>query len=77
MFNAKINERWSRSIVKLITWRILISISQFVAGWYLSGNPWGGLGLVTYSLLINSLLYAGHERAWNSTDFGRHIKSAA
>jgi uncharacterized membrane protein len=69
----KFKEKIPRSIAKLITWRILISFSQFAAGWFLTGNVWAGVGLVGYSLLINSLLYFGHERVWNASNWGKLV----
>jgi uncharacterized membrane protein len=73
MFNTKITERVPRSVAKVITWRILVTITNFVGGWLASGNPWVGLGVVSFALVVNSILYFFHERAWNATDWDRKI----
>lgn len=73
MFRTQITERIPRSLAKVITWRILVTITNFVGGWLASGNPWVGLGVVSFALVVNSILYFFHERAWNSTDWDRKI----
>ena len=73
MFNTRISERIPRSLAKVITWRILVTITNFLGGWLASGNPWVGLGVVSFALVVNSILYFFHERAWNRTDWDRTI----
>jgi uncharacterized membrane protein len=76
MFNfisSKWTEQQKRSISKVISWRILVTITNFFGGWIASGNPWVGLGVVSFALVVNSILYWFHERAWNRTDWGKQI----
>jgi uncharacterized membrane protein len=76
MFNflsTKWTEQQRRSIGKVISWRILVTITNFVGGWLASGNPWVGLGVVSFALVVNSILYWIHERAWNRSDWGKVI----
>ena len=73
MFKTKISERIPRSLAKVITWRILVTITNFVGGWLASGNPWVGLGVVSFALVVNSILYFFHERIWNRTDWDRQV----
>lgn len=73
MFKTKVSERIPRSIAKVITWRIMVTITNFVGGWISSGNPWVGLGVASFALVVNSILYFFHERAWNRTDWDRQI----
>lgn len=76
MFNlkTKFKERIPRSVAKVITWRILVTITNFFGGWIASGNPWVGLGVVSFALVVNSVLYFFHERSWNASDWGKEIK---
>ena len=76
MFNlkTKFEERIPRSVAKVITWRILVTITNFFGGWIASGNPWVGLGVVSFALVVNSILYFLHERSWNASDWGKSIK---
>lgn len=73
MIKTQIIERIPRSLAKVITWRILVTITNFLGGWLASGNPWIGLGVVSFALVVNSILYFFHERAWNRTDWDRQI----
>jgi len=67
----KFIENFNRTIIKLITWRILISTQYFAVGWWVSGNPWVGVGAVGAALIVNSILYYLHERAWNRVQWGK------
>lgn len=69
----KFEERIPRSAAKVITWRILVTITNFFGGWIASGNPWVGLGVVSFALVVNSILYYFHERAWNKSNWGKDI----
>ena len=67
-------ERTWRSFGKVITWRILVTITNFIGGWLASGNPWVGLGVVSFALVVNSILYFVHERIWNRVSWGKAVK---
>lgn len=58
---------------KVITWRILVTITNFIGGWIASGNPWVGLGVAGFALVVNSVLYFFHERIWNVLGWGKTI----
>lgn len=75
MFKTKFYERIPRSLAKVISWRVLVTITNFVGGWLASGNPWVGLGVVSFALVVNSILYFFHERAWNNADWGKQINA--
>lgn len=72
----KFKERIPRSLAKVITWRVLVTITNFLGGWIASGNPWVGLGVVSFALVVNSILYFFHERAWNASNYGRTVVDA-
>lgn len=69
----KFVERIPRSIFKVITWRIMVTITNFVGGWLASGNWKIGLGVAGFALVVNSILYFFHERVWNVTDYGKKV----
>lgn len=71
MFNPKWVERAIRSMGKVVTWRILVTITNFVGGYIASGSWKVGLGVVGFALVVNSVLYYFHERAWNRSDWGK------
>jgi uncharacterized membrane protein len=70
---SKFRELIPRSLAKVISWRILVTITNFFGGWIASGNPWVGLGVVSFALVVNSILYFVHERVWNQTDWAKTV----
>jgi uncharacterized membrane protein len=75
VFNLKnkFQERIPRSLAKVITWRILVTITNTVGGFLASGSWIVGLGVASFALVVNSILYFFHERAWNIADWGKKI----
>jgi len=72
-FSTKFVETAMRSLGKVVTWRILVTITNFVGGYLASGSWMVGLGVVSFALVVNSILYFFHERAWNKIDLGKKI----
>jgi uncharacterized membrane protein len=70
----KFEERIPRSIAKLITWRVVITFNNFMTGWIASGDPWTGLKVAGGLLVINSIIYYFHERAWNKSNWGKKVE---
>lgn len=70
----KFYEKALRSLGKVVTWRILVTITNFIGGWLASGSWAVGLGVVSFALVVNSILYFFHERVWNTVDAGKEIK---
>lgn len=64
----------SRSFLKVVTWRILVSITNFFGGWISSGSWMVGLGVVSFALVVNSAMYFVHERVWNVTNWGKDVQ---
>ena len=72
-FKTKFQERIPRSLVKVITWRVLVTITNTVGGFLASGSWMVGLGVASFALVVNSVLYFFHERAWNASDWGKKV----
>jgi len=68
----KFYEKAMRSLGKVVTWRILVTITNFIGGWLASGSWAVGLGVVSFALVVNSILYFFHERAWNKIQTGKY-----
>ena len=73
----KFYEKAMRSLGKVVTWRVLVTITNFVGGYLASGSWMVGLGVVSFALVVNSILYFFHERIWNRIDAGRQIDDSA
>lgn len=69
----KFYEKAMRSLGKVVTWRILVTITNFIGGWLASGSWAVGLGVVSFALVVNSVLYYFHERTWNRIDAGKEV----
>ena len=69
----KFYEKAMRSLGKVVTWRILVTITNFIGGYLASGSWMVGLGVVSFALVVNSILYYFHERVWNQIDAGKTV----
>ena len=69
-------ENAMRSLGKVVTWRILVTITNFIGGWLASGSWQVGLGVVSFALVVNSTLYFFHERIWNRIMWGKSAETA-
>lgn len=65
------SESHLRSIAKVISWRVLITISHVVNGLIATGSLVLGLKIAGMALIINSLLFWSHERSWNFFQWNR------
>jgi uncharacterized membrane protein len=68
-------ETHQRTITKVITWRILLSISHFVTGFFLTGSWVIGLQIVGIANVVNNALFWLHERCWNVVIWNRELNS--
>lgn len=67
-------ERIPRSLAKVVSWRVVITASNFMAGYLASGNAMTGLKVAIGATIINSCIYFFHERAWNKANWGKKIE---
>lgn len=65
------SETHIRSIIKVISWRILITISHVVNAFIVTGSLVMGLKIAGIALVINSILFWTHERIWNIFSWNR------
>jgi len=70
-------EKWPRSASKVVSWRLLVTGSNLAAGWFATGNFWGGLEVAGILLIVNSTLYFFHERAWNRVDWAKDANTSS
>ena len=68
-------EKWPRSFSKVISWRVTVTLSNFLGAWWTSGSMAAGLGFAGFALVVNSALYFVHERAWNRVSWAKDIAS--
>ena len=70
----KFIEKVNRTLIKVISWRIVITASNFLLTYFLTGSWQTGLAFVGLAAVVNSLVYALHERGWNYIQWGKTIK---
>ena len=70
----KFIEKVNRTLIKVISWRIVITASNFLLTYFLTGSWQTGLAFVGLAAVVNNLVYALHERGWNYIQWGKTIK---
>jgi uncharacterized membrane protein len=66
-----------RSVAKVVTWRVLVTLTNFLGGFIVSGNWRVGLGVAGFALVVNSILYWFHERCWNTVPWNKRAAQAS
>jgi uncharacterized membrane protein len=67
-------ENHPRTIAKVISWRVLLTISHIVNGFIVTSSWATGLQIAGLAAVINSVLYWSHERGWNFAQWNRKPK---
>lgn len=67
-------ENHPRTIAKVVSWRVLLTISHIINGFIVSGSWATGLQIAGLAAVINSVLYWAHERGWNFAQWNRKPK---
>jgi len=67
----KYNEGQLRTIFKVVSWRVLLTISHIVNAFIVTGSIVTGLKIAGLAMVINSVLYWLHERVWNWIQWNR------
>lgn len=65
------NDTAKRSLAKTLTWRVTGSTSTFTIAYLVTGSVGMSSGIAVIQMLVNTILYLIHERAWNQTPWGR------
>ena len=67
-------EKNSRSIVKSITYRLMIVVLDVTVIYLLTRNLDAGLGFALVSNIYTTIAYYFHERIWNRISWGKAKK---
>ncbi len=70
-------EYWTRSLLKAITYRIIILILDFTVIYLLTGKFDIAFWFMVISNVYTSVAYYVHERIWNGISWGRKRASYA
>jgi adenylylsulfate kinase len=66
-------ETLHRSIVKTISYRVIILILDFVSIYLFTGQIKVALGFMIVSNIYTTLVYFFHERIWGKITWGKHF----
>jgi len=71
METAKLKARWRRSLIKAITYRIVIILLDITVIYLLTRRLEIALGFMIISNVYTTLTYYVHERVWDRIGWGR------
>lgn len=64
-------ERFSRSLLKSVSWRIIGTIDTIIISYLITGKLAFALSIGGIELVTKMILYVVHERVWNKIKWGR------
>ncbi|MGB0357749.1 MAG: DUF2061 domain-containing protein [Flavobacteriaceae bacterium] len=64
-------ERWSRSLLKSVSWRIIGTLDTIVISYFITGKLAFALSIGGIELVTKMILYVVHERVWNKIKWGK------
>lgn len=70
----KLHEKQERTLLKTLTYRIAIIISQTTIVYLITKEPMETFSIVSISNVVATIVYYLHERFWNSISFGKVVK---
>jgi uncharacterized membrane protein len=71
---SKHTETHLRTLVKTITYRIIIIVSIFTITYFTTGEISDALAITSITAVTGTILYYLHERIWNNIHWGKLTK---
>lgn len=65
------SEKWSRSFIKSISWRIIGTLDTIIISYLVTGALSFALSIGAIELVTKMALYVAHERIWNRIGWGK------
>lgn len=62
-----------RSIVKSITYRLIIIFSDFAIATFITGNSRSAFHIILFTNISSTILYYAHERIWNRITWAKKV----
>jgi uncharacterized membrane protein len=66
------HDHWKRSLVKTITYRIIIMIVVFMVSLIVTHKASDALVITGWNALLATIIYYWHERIWSRIRWGRN-----
>ena len=67
------SDTWTRTIFKMVTWRIMVSANNFLVPYVLTGSAQIAFMAMSLSSIVNTGIHIGVERWFNTMRWGRRI----
>jgi len=71
---VKLHEHVKRSLIKALTFRFVIILSDSLIIFFITKRLDVTLGVLVFSNLASTVLYFMHERAWNNVHWGKTVR---
>jgi uncharacterized membrane protein len=65
-------EKQYRSIVKMLSWRVLATCATVLIVYMFTGNIKASFGIGAVEVVTKMILYYFHERSWNASTWGKY-----
>jgi uncharacterized membrane protein len=69
--DLKFVEGQPRTVSKILTWRVLITASNFVIPFIITGSFGSAALFAGIATLVNMFIFWAHERIWNRVTWGK------
>lgn len=69
----KFIETQIRTIAKIISWRVILTFTNFTYTYMVTGDWRAGLAVAGIAAIFNTIIYYSHERVWNLFSWGKKV----
>jgi len=66
------HDHWRRSLVKTLTYRVVIVIAVFITSYYVTHKTSEALTITGWNAVTATIIYYFHERLWSRIRWGRN-----
>jgi uncharacterized membrane protein len=65
-------DHWRRSLVKTITYRIIIVITIYAISLFITDSARQALAITGWNAILATIIYYAHERIWSRIRWGKN-----
>jgi len=66
------HDHWKRSLVKTLTYRIVIVIMVYIVSYYVTHKASEALTITGWNAVLATIIYYWHERIWSRIHWGHN-----
>jgi len=68
----KHHDHWKRSLVKTLTYRMVIVVMIFTVSYFVTHDTKNALEITGWNTVLATIIYYLHERFWSRLSWGRN-----